>query len=184
MTTYLFTCSQLPTYLAIPSFIYILHFSKFVYMHFQATFYLFHHLTSLTKEHMHLHCIFKYVQLKFIITSFLCFFKPLCKTLEQPKASSLACPHVSHMSFKQHLKLPSRHPSIVGSIKGKLAMTFLCLFSLLQVWWQLLKACHHHYLFFFSLKKKKLCCVSGIKFQAYWHVFCFCFMFFCETRAM
>ncbi len=28
--------------------------------------------------------------LKFIITFFLCFFKPLCKTLEQPKASSLA----------------------------------------------------------------------------------------------
>jgi hypothetical protein len=68
--------------------------------------------------------------LKFIITSFLCFFKLLWKTLEQPKASSLACPHVSHMSFKQHLKLPSKHPSIVGSIKGKLVVTFLCFLNL------------------------------------------------------
>jgi hypothetical protein len=56
--------------------------------------------------------------------------KPLCKTLEQPKASSLACPHVSHMSFKQDLKLPSRHPSVVGSIKDKLVVTFLCFFNL------------------------------------------------------
>jgi hypothetical protein len=47
--------------------------------------------------------------LKFIIICFLCFFKLLCKTLEQPKASSLACPHVNHMCFKQHLKLPSKH---------------------------------------------------------------------------
>jgi hypothetical protein len=126
MISYLFTCSQLPTYLAIPSFIFILHFYKFVYMHFQATFYLLHHLTSLPKEHMHL-------QVSIVWSSsslFLCFFKPLCKTLEQPKVSSLACPHVSHMSFKQHLKLPSRHPFIVGSIKGKLVVTFLCFFNL------------------------------------------------------
>jgi hypothetical protein len=26
----------------------------------------------------------------------------------------------------------------------------LCLFSLLQVWWQPLKACHHHHSLFFS----------------------------------
>jgi len=97
--------------------------------------------------------------LKFIITFFGCFFKPFCKTLEQPKASLLATPRVSHMSFKEHLKLPNRHPSILGSIKGKLVVTFLCfliskvivlcLFSLLQVWWQLLKACHHHFILFF-----------------------------------
>jgi hypothetical protein len=68
--------------------------------------------------------------LKFIITLFSCFFKPLCKTLKQPKVSSLACPCVSHMSFKQYLKLPSRHLSIVGSIKGKFLLTFLCFLNL------------------------------------------------------
>jgi hypothetical protein len=30
------------------------------------------------------------------------------------------------MSFKEHLKLPSKHPFIVGSIKSKLVVTFLC----------------------------------------------------------
>jgi hypothetical protein len=34
------------------------------------------------------------------------------------------------MSFKEHLKPPSRHPSIVGSIKGKLVVTFLCFLNL------------------------------------------------------
>jgi hypothetical protein len=37
---------------------------------------------------------------------------------------------------------------------------------------------------FFLFFLINLCCMSGIKFQACCHVFCFCFMFFRETRAM
>ncbi len=149
-TIYLFTCSKLPTYLAITSFIYILHFLSLSICTSKL-----HSTSSITQLHFQRNtCTFtsfsSMSSLKFIIIFFLCFFKSLCKTLKQPKASSLACPCVSYMSFKEHLQLPSKHPSIVGSIKGKLVVTFLC----------------------------------GVKFQACCHVFCFCFMFFCETRAM